>query len=445
VYQDTIAAISTPIGQAGIGIVRLSGRDAQAIAQQVFTGQLANRRLALGHIIDPSSGEMVDEVLATYMAAPHTYTREDVVEINCHSGPVPLQRALELVLRYGARMANPGEFTLRAFLNGRLDLAQAESVLDIVRSRTAASLRLAVRGLGGGLSQRIKAVRAELMSVLAYLTARIDFPEDEVEDQDVLQPLIEARRDLAELIGSAYAGIVYRQGVRIAIVGRPNVGKSSLLNCLLRQSRAIVTPIPGTTRDTLEEVVNLKGVPFVLVDTAGIIKSHDLVESLGVERSRQAIEQADLVLLVVDRSQRLTAADREILGLLGEKPVLVAANKSDLPQQAALNELPWPVVSICTLTGDGVAELEERMVSTVFGGKVLTSDALLVSNPRHKEALEQAERHVAQAQTSLEANMPDDFITIDLTAALSALGEVTGETVHDELLETIFSQFCIGK
>ena len=444
-YQDTIAAISTPIGQAGIGIVRLSGRDARAIAQKVFTGQLANRRLALGHITDPDSGEMVDEVLATYMAAPHTYTREDVVEINCHSGPVPLQRALELVLRYGARMANPGEFTLRAFLNGRLDLAQAESVLDIVRSRTAAGLRLAVQGLGGGLSQRIKAVRAELMSVLAYLTARIDFPEDEVEERDVLQPLIEARRDLAELIDSAYAGIIYRQGVRIAIVGRPNVGKSSLLNCLLRQSRAIVTPIPGTTRDTLEEVVNLKGVPFVLVDTAGIIKSHDLVESLGVERSRQAIEQADLVLLVVDGSQRLTAADREIAGLLGEKPVLVAANKSDLPQKAALDELPWPVVSICALTGDGVAELEERMVSTVFGGKVFTSDALLVSNPRHKEALERAERHVAQAQTSLEAHMPDDFITIDLTAALSVLGEVTGETVQDELLETIFSQFCIGK
>ncbi|MBA7593542.1 tRNA modification GTPase MnmE [subsurface metagenome] len=444
-YQDTIAAISTPIGESGIGIVRLSGPDALAVARKVFARPLSNRRLVYGHITDPETGEVVDEVLVAYMEAPHTYTREDIVEINCHGGPLPLQRILGLALRYGARMANPGEFTLRAFLNGRIDLAQAESVLDVVQAKTAASLRVAVQGLGGKLSQSLKEVRSQLMGVLAYLTARIDFPEDEIEGQEVVPILEKARQMLKELISSAEAGVVYRQGVRTAIVGRTNVGKSSLLNCLLRQSRAIVTPVPGTTRDTLEEVVNLKGVPFVLVDTAGIVQSKDLVEALGVERSRRAIEQADFVLLVIDTSEPLKDPDREIIDLLGGKEVVVVANKSDLPSQADLDGLPWPKVSTSALTGDGLEELEERMVDCVLGGRVFTSDALLVSNPRHKSALERAQSHLEQALSSIEAQMPDDFVTIDLTAALNALGEITGETVTDELLETIFSNFCIGK
>ncbi len=444
-YQDTIAAISTPLGEGGIGIVRLSGKEAKEIAQRVFTGGLSNRRLNYGHIIDPDTNEVMDEVLTCYMAAPHTYTREDIVEINCHGGLLPLQRILGLVLRYGARLANPGEFTLRAFLNGRLDLAQAESVLDVVRARTADSLRLAVQGLGGHLSQAIKAVRAELISILAYLTARIDFPEDEVEPQDILTPLKGALQQLEELIATAGAGIVYRQGVRTAIVGRPNVGKSSLLNCLLRESRAIVTPVPGTTRDTIEEVVNLKGVPFILVDTAGIVQSEQLVESLGVERSRRGIEQADFALLVIDGSEPMTELDQEIIPLLDEKTVVVAANKSDLPRRAVPDSLPWPVVFTSALTGEGLDELEEEMLSTILQGRVFTSDALMVSNPRHREALERAERHLSQAQTSLESSMPDDFVTIDLAAALSALGEITGETIQEELLETIFSRFCIGK
>jgi len=444
-YQDTIAAISTALGESGIGIVRLSGPDALAIARKVFTRTLSNRRLVYGHITDPETGEVVDEVLVAYMEAPHTYTREDIVEINCHGGPIPLQRILGLVLRYGARMANPGEFTLRAFLNGRIDLAQAESVLDVIRAKTAASLRVAVQGLGGRLSHSLKQVRGQLMDVLAYLTARIDFPEDEVEEQEIVPTRESARQRLKELISSAEAGVVYRQGVRTAIVGRTNVGKSSLLNCLLRQSRAIVTPIPGTTRDTLEEVVNLKGVPFVLVDTAGIVQSKDLVESLGVERSRRAIEQADFVLLVIDASEPLKDSDREIINLLSGKEAMVVANKSDLPRQAELDGLSWPQVSTSALTGEGLEELEQRMVDTVLGGKVFTSDALLVSNPRHKSALERAQSYLEQALSSIEARMPDDFVTIDLTAALNALGEITGETVTDELLETIFSNFCVGK
>lgn len=444
-YQDTIAAISTPLGEGGIGIVRLSGKGARSIAETLFRGKISHRHLGYGHIVDPDHGETIDEVLVCYMAAPHTYTREDVVEINCHGGSLPLQRILQLVLRYGARLAHPGEFTLRAFLNGRIDLAQAESVLDIVRARTEASLRLAVQGLEGRLSEAVRSIRSQLMSALAYLAARIDFPDDDIEPQDIVPPLRQVLQELRQLITTADSGIVYRQGVRTAIVGRPNVGKSSLLNRLLRQDRSIVTPIPGTTRDTIEEVVNLKGVPFLLVDTAGIIHSQDPVESLGIERSRKAIEVADLVLLVIDTGQPLTEADREILVLIGNKPTLVAANKCDLPRQAELGGLRWEVVFTSALTGEGLAPLEERMVNLALGGKVSVSDAPIVNNPRHKDALERAERDLSQALAGLVSGIPDDFITIDLTAALNALGEITGETVQDDLLETIFSRFCVGK
>lgn len=444
-YQDTIAAISTPIGEGGIGIVRMSGPDARSIAQNLFDKTLSDHRIIYGHILDPESAEIIDEVLVSFMASPHTYTREDIVEINCHGGIVPLQQILALVLKGGARLAEPGEFTLRAFLNGRIDLSQAESVLDIIQSKTHASLRLAVEGLGGRFSEQIRTLRSELLSVLAYLTARIDFPEDEVEEQDVIGPVNNAREKLTKLIDSADAGMIYRHGIRTAIVGRPNVGKSSLLNRLLRESRAIVTPIPGTTRDTLEEIVNLKGVPFVLVDTAGIAKSADPIETLGIERSCKAIEHAELVLLVLDTSQPLNEEDTEIIYLMEGKTVLVAANKSDLTTIASLDDLTWPVIRISALTGDGINEFESKMVDIALGGKVTSSDAFFVTNIRHKEALQRAANHLAEVQASLEADMPDDFATIDLTAALNALGEITGETVTEDLLDIIFSQFCIGK
>lgn len=445
-YQDTIAAISTPIGEGGIGIVRLSGTDARPIVEGLFDRRLSNRRLVYGHLRHPESNEVIDEVLVAYMAAPHTYTREDVVEINCHGGPLPLQRILELVLHRGARLANPGEFTLRAFLNGRLDLAQAEAVLDIVQARTTASLRLAVQGLGGRLSNQMRQLRQELLAELAYLTACIDFPEDEVEEQDVIPTLVRGQKELKGLIDTADVGMVYRQGVRTAIVGRPNVGKSSLLNRLLREDRAIVTATPGTTRDTLEEVVNLGGIPFLLIDTAGIIDhSHDLAEHLGIERSQRAIEQADLVLFVIDASAPLTSFDQEITELLVDRAVVTIANKCDLPPKATLDGWPWKVVLTSALTGEGLAQLEEEMVQAVLQGKVVSSDAALVTNPRHKEALIRAQKHLTSGVAAAESSMPADFITIDLTAALNALGEITGETVSKELLETIFSRFCIGK
>ena len=444
-YQDTIVAISTPIGEGGIGIVRLSGKDSRLIADRLFSKKLENRRLIYGHITDPETREVVDEVLIAYMQSPQTYTREDIIEINCHGGHLPLQRILELALRNGARLANPGEFTLRAFLNGRIDLSQAESVLEVIQAKTQAGLNLAAKGLGGRLSESINTIRSSLMETLAYLTARIDFPEDEVEEQDINKSLDNALSTLKDLITNADAGMIYRQGVRTAIVGRPNVGKSSLLNRLLRESRAIVTAIPGTTRDTVEETVNIKGVPFVLIDTAGIIDSKDVVETIAIERSKKALEQAEFVLLVIDSSESITASDREFIELLADKAVLVVANKSDLPQRFETDSFPWLRVSTSALTGEGLNDLENAMVDSVLGGEIPTSDAMLVTNPRHKEALQRAEGYLAQARQTAQEGLPDDFITIDLTAAINALGEITGETVTEELLDTIFSRFCIGK
>lgn len=457
--DDTIAAISTPVGEGGIGIVRLSGPKALGIVQGLFAPgrsdarpsappTLVPYRLTYGHVVDPASGQVVDEVLAAHMPAPHTYTRQDVVEINCHGGVVPLRRTLELCLRGGARLAEPGEFTLRAFLNGRIDLAQAEAVLGVVQARTEAGLRLAVDQLGGRLSHEIRRARAGLVDVLAWLEAAIDFASDEIPERDVGPDLQSARETLERLLAGADRGIIYRHGLRTAIVGRPNVGKSSLLNALLRASRAIVTPIPGTTRDTLEETLNLRGVPLVLVDTAGIrAASDDLVEQLGIERSRAALAAADLALLVVDGSEPLAPADHDIAALMGGKTALVVVNKSDLPTVTdARHLLPQcPHLPVSALTGQGLEALEEAIVETVFAGQVIASDAVLVSSPRHKEAIHRALDHVVAAQFTLAEGLPADFVSIDVTAAVNALGEITGETAHEDMLETIFSRFCIGK
>ncbi|MCR4408186.1 MAG: tRNA uridine-5-carboxymethylaminomethyl(34) synthesis GTPase MnmE [Anaerolineae bacterium] len=454
--DDTIAAISTPVGEGGIGIVRLSGPEAHRILQDIFrrgrkrpgTNGLQPYRLAYGHIVDPENNQVLDEVLVAYMPAPWTYTRQDIVEINCHGGIVPLRRVLELCLRRGARLAGPGEFTLRAFLNGRIDLAQAEAVLDIVRAKTAASLRVAVDQLDGRLSQEIHQIRARMVDVLSWLEASVDFAEDEIPPRDIAPDLEETQKSLERLLSTADQGIVYRQGVRTAIVGRPNVGKSSLLNALLRTSRAIVTPIPGTTRDTLEETLNLQGIPLVLVDTAGITaQTKDVVEQLGIERSRAALAQADLALVVVDGSEPLTAADHDIATLLNNKPGLLVINKCDLPVVVDVDKfLPvLPRVYVSALTGEGLDTLESAIVETVFSGQVLASDALLVSNPRHKDALQRALDHLVAARQTQARGLPADFVAIDLTAAANALGEITGETLREDLLETIFSNFCIGK
>jgi tRNA modification GTPase len=456
--DDTISAISSPIGEGGIGIVKLSGPDVLSILQTLFvpsrisaqddsTWRPLSHHLYHGHIVDPRDGEVVDEVLLSYMKAPHTYTRQDVGEINCHGGIVPLRQVLELTLRSGARLASPGEMTLRAFLFGRLDLAQAEAVLDIVRARTDAGLRVAVEQLGGRLSEQIRAVRAELVEVLAYLEAAIDFSEDEIPEMDTSAALQGIHGRLEELIKGAEQGMIYRQGIRGAIVGKPNVGKSSLLNRLLRTSRAIVTPIPGTTRDTLEETINLQGIPLVLVDTAGIAHSEDLVEKLGIERSREALASADLAMLVIDAHQPVQGADRKIARLVGSKPAILVFNKTDLPVLAEAEDLlpEAPRVELSALTGEGLEKLEKAIVELVFSGQVLASETPLVTSPRHKQALEEALANVRSAMDAQAAGSPVDLLAIDVTAAVNALGEITGETATEDLLEAIFSQFCVGK
>jgi tRNA modification GTPase len=452
--DDTIAAIATPLGEGGVGIVKISGPEAASILRRLFVPAVRGadgmepRRLVFGHIRDPGSGAVVDEVLAVAMPGPHSYTRQDVVEIQAHGGIVPLRRILGLTLASGARPAEPGEMTLRAFLNGRLDLAQAEAVLDVVQARTEAALRVATEQLGGKLSARVREVRARLVDVLAYLEASIDFVEDEIPPQDVVRPLRELASGLEEILATADRGLIYRQGIRAAIVGRPNVGKSSLLNALLRGERAIVTPIPGTTRDTLEETANVGGVPLVLVDTAGIrAETEDEVERIGVERSRAALERADLALLVVDGSQPLTEADWDIAALIGRKPGLVVANKSDLPQlELASDLLPSaPRRRVSALTGEGIEALEEAVVELVFGGTVTAADTPLVSNPRHQASLKRALDHVRAAEGGQLGGLSPDLVSIDVREAVDALGEITGETVSEDLLEAIFSNFCIGK
>ncbi|MEA3345805.1 MAG: tRNA uridine-5-carboxymethylaminomethyl(34) synthesis GTPase MnmE [Chloroflexota bacterium] len=450
--DDTIAAISTPLGEGGIGIVRLSGPEARSIAKRLFQphhkGQkLRSYRLHYGHIVDPADGTVVDEVLVSFMRAPHSYTRQDVVEINCHGGVVPLRRVLQLTFAAGARPAEPGELTLRAFLNGRIDLAQAEAVLDIVRAKTSAALRVAIDQLSGHLSDQVRALRKRMVDLLAYLEATVDFPEDEIPSREVAPELEELEEELTNLLEEAQQGLIYRQGVRAAIVGRPNVGKSSLLNALLRTNRAIVTPIPGTTRDTLEESCNLQGIPMTLVDTAGIGTAENPIEEQGIERSRQALAQADLVLLVVDGSEPLQKQDWDISDSIGTQPTLVVVNKQDLSQRVKLDGFLSRAsrVHISALTGKGLDELEQAVVDLVLSGSVLASQTPLVSNPRHQALLQQAREGVRAAQDTLTQGLPSDFVAIDLTEAITALGKITGQTVSEDLLESIFANFCVGK
>jgi tRNA modification GTPase len=452
--DDTIAAIATPVGEGGIGIVRISGPESLDILRLLFRDgnrrrlahQPDSHRLHYGHLIDPETRGTVDEVLASYMQAPHTYTRQDVVEINCHGGIMPLRRTLNLVLRHGARLARPGEFTLRAFVNGRLDLAQAEAVLDVIRAKTDAGLRVAVQQLEGRLSEKVRHTREKLVDILAYLEASIDFAED-VPEQDITLDLAEAQEELAQLCAEADQGMIYRQGIRTAIVGRPNVGKSSLLNALLRENRAIVTPVPGTTRDTLEETVNLQGIPLCLVDTAGIAPTQNVVEQLGIERSRKALEAADLVLMVIDRSAPLTPLDWEIAEQIADKTAILVINKIDLSASAEINGLlpDAPRIHVSALTGQGLEALEAQIERTVLAGETSTSDTPLVSNPRHQALLQRALDDVQDAQRAYENGLPDDLLAIDISAAVDELGELTGESASADLLETIFSRFCIGK
>jgi tRNA modification GTPase len=463
IINDTIAALATPPGIGGIGILRLSGTESLAIINTIFhprrRGRLRSHTVRYGHIKDPANETIIDEVLVTFMRAPRSFTREDTVEIACHGGPLPIQRTLELILQRGARLANPGEFTMRAFLNGRIDLTQAEATLDIIQSQTSKGLALAQAQLGGWLAKEVRSIRGSILAVLAYITATIDFPEDEVEFQDVVPALHESVARINRIRATADHGIVYRQGARVVLVGRPNVGKSSLLNSLLRINRAIVTPIPGTTRDTLEETANLNGIPVTLIDTAGMTDSSDPIERLGVERSRAALAEADIALLVLDSHAEMDDDDVRIAKLTYDKPTLIIWNKSDLlteigdysnllPQRTPIIAHPSMIgfVATSTLTGSGIDELVNKISETLVGTHAsATSDAYLVTNPRHRDALSRGLNGLIAALECDEQGLPIDLMACELHTALAALGEIIGESITDDLLDTIFSTFCIGK
>ena len=457
---DTIAAISTAPGEGAIGIVRISGDLAISIASSIYqcgTKQLEEQKthtIHYGHIVDPKSGEVYDEVMVSVLRAPKTFTREDIVEINCHGGIVAINRVLQLVLRMGARLAEPGEFTKRAFLNGRIDLSQAEAVMDLIRAKTDKSMQLAMRQLDGQLSHLIQNLRQEILNTLAQVEVNIDYPEyDDVEEM-TLQLLREKTQQVLQgiraLLNTASQGKILRDGLKTAIVGRPNVGKSSLLNVLLREEKAIVTDIAGTTRDTIEEYVNVRGVPLQLIDTAGIRETDDVVEKIGVERSRKALKEADFVLLLLNQSETLQEEDIRLLETTKGMKRIILFNKTDLPSKLSTEDIaPYAneeeIVTTSMLNKEGIDQLEEKIAGYFFQGQMNERDATYLSNTRHIALLEKAEQALVEVQNGIEMEMPVDLIQIDFTRAWDLLGEISGDSVQDELLTQLFSQFCLGK
>lgn len=460
--DDTIAAISTPIGEAGIGIVRLSGSLAIKIAERLFVSpkgkrlsELGSHTINYGFIRDPLTGDGIDEVLVSVMKAPHTYTREDVVEINCHGGFFPLRKILELLVREGARLAEPGEFTKRAFLNGRIDLVQAEAIADLIRSKTEASQRVAFEQLRGGLSERISKIRDRLVDLCAHIEAYIDFPDEDIEPASynaLEKELTSIIRELTGLSMTFEEGRFLREGIRIAIVGKPNVGKSSLLNALLQRDRAIVTDIPGTTRDVIEELLNIKGLLVRIMDTAGIRDTHEMAEMEGVRRSLQAIDDSDLVIVLIDGSKEVSYEDLYILKRVKEKGkrFILGINKSDLPLRIDLSSLTsssddFIACYISAKTGQGIEELKDSIINLTVSGHIKGSEGLIITNLRHKRAIDNAIVALQKASQDLINSQPNEIIAVSLRDSLDSLGEIVGAITTEDILNRIFSGFCIGK
>lgn len=456
--EETISAVITALGEGAVGIVRISGENALAVGEKIFRAasgkklaEYAPNTLVYGHVYEEDS--LIDEVLAVYMKAPRSYTAEDVVEIQCHGGVQSLKKILELSYKEGARPAEPGEFTKRAFLNGRIDLTQAEAVMDIIKSRSEASLKLAIRQQNGQLAKALRSLRTDLVDIIVNLEAVIDYPEEDIEDVTfgkVQESISTSCEKIENLLAHAHTGKILREGLRTAIVGRPNVGKSSLLNALLKEDRAIVSEYAGTTRDVIEEQLLLDGVPLVLADTAGIRQTDDFVEAIGVERSKQHLQDAELVICVVDGSVPLTPEDEDILEAAQAKPFVIIVNKSDKDINdnfLALQERfgKEQVMALSAKTTQGIDEFTAWLKNFVYGSEGALSDGVYVQNARHEQLLREALGFLEDAGNAAENMLPYDCIVIDVRNAIDLLGEITGDTVQDEIINQIFSRFCIGK
>jgi tRNA modification GTPase len=449
VNSDTIAAIATPAGVGGLGIIRISGPDAVKILKNIFKVRkpLLSHQAVFGKIREQDSSEIIDSVLVLYLQGPKSFTGEDTVELHCHGNPYILNRILDLCLKYGAQLAAPGEFTKRAFLNGKVDLTQAEAVYDLINSKTSVSLQTATKQMEGKLSAQIKLLRNDLIRMLSHIEAIIDFPDeiDEVPLKDFIPVVEHCSQTVKQLIGTAEAGRLYREGVKIAIIGNPNVGKSSLLNAMLRMERAIVTDIPGTTRDTLEEYLNIKGIPIQIIDTAGLRHTEDKVEKIGIERSLASIEQAQLVLLVTDGSSGLNEEEINLIKRLeNEKPFVLVINKIDLSDNLKLQANVKNIVFISAKYSRGIEKLEEKIGEILLEGKTDTSLEININN-RHREILFRASEFLDKALITIENDLPVDFLAIDIKAAIVSMGEIIGENVTEEIITEIFANFCVGK
>ena len=455
---DTITAISTPVGEGAISIVRLSGPDAIKIAAKVFRGvnltEVKSHTIHYGHIIDPITEEIADETLVTVMKAPKTYTREHIVELNCHGGMVAVNRVLEIVLSAGARLAEPGEFTKRAFLNGRIDLSQAEAVMDLIRAKTDQAMNVALDQMDGRLSRLIRKLRQQLLETIAHVEVNIDYPEyDDVEEmthQMMQEKTKYVLEEIEKLLSVARQGKILREGIKTGIIGRPNVGKSSLMNALVQESKAIVTEIPGTTRDVIEEYVNVRGVPLRLVDTAGIRETEDIVERIGVERSRQVLMESDLILFVLNYNETLSEDDRQLFEIIQDMQSIIIINKTDLEKNLDILEVEklaqeHPIVYMSLEKDEGIEDLEEKIAQIFFAGQIETGDLTYVSNIRHIQLLKQAKQSLEDAIEGIELGIPLDIAQIDVTRTWEYLGEIIGDTASEALIDQLFAQFCLGK
>lgn len=454
----TIAAAATSPGIAGIGIVRVSGNKSLEMVSKIFKSKngknlsdLTTRRMYYGWIIDPENEKVIDEVLVVYMKAPDTYTREDIVEINCHGGIISVEKILRLLLEQGARLAERGEFTKRAFLNGRIDLTQAEAVMDLVSAKTKNSFELSIHQLEGRLSREIGIIRQNLMDLIAQIEVNIDFPEYD-EEEMTMDRILSISREIAQriekLIQSSETGIIYKEGLKTLILGKPNVGKSSLMNYLLNENRAIVTEIPGTTRDTIEEFVNLAGVPLRIIDTAGIRNTEDIVEKIGVEKALSKIEEADLILMVFDASKELETEDLMIIERIRGKNVFYLLNKTDLTEKISFDRLEYvkkELIRISIINNEGLEEIEKKVRKEFLTGKLSIDNDTIVNNVRHKNLLIKSRQSISDVIASVENGLTLECVEVDIMDTLTYLGEITGASVKEDLMDKIFSEFCIGK